>query len=64
MYEHGKILLFKPGDKVMAQHPRSVMNLESRKLYDNVYGHHMKNNIQEAKENQQKKGGTTQDKED
>ena len=38
-------MLFKPGQKVMSQHPRSAMNVEMRKIYDCEYGHHMKAEI-------------------
>jgi hypothetical protein len=42
MYEYGKILLYPPGKTVMAQHPRSPLNLHARYIYDQEYGHHMK----------------------
>ena len=42
MYEYGKVQLFPPGKTVMAQHPRSQLNLSSRYIYDQEYGHHMK----------------------
>ena len=42
MYEYGKIQLFPPGKTVMHQHPRSQLNLSSRYIYDQEYGHHMK----------------------
>mmetsp|Transcript_5172 Transcript_5172/g.7978 ORF Transcript_5172/g.7978 Transcript_5172/m.7978 type:complete len:167 (+) Transcript_5172:646-1146(+) len=48
--EAGKIKLFRPGQLVMNCHPRSPVNLEARKIYDLEYGHHMREEINEAVE--------------
>lgn len=43
MYEYGKIKLFRPEQLVLKCHVRSALSVEGRKIYDEEYGSHMKN---------------------
>ena len=44
----GKVKLFKPDQLVLNCHPRSPMNLKARVVYDQEYGYHMKEELQES----------------